>query len=113
MRRRPALSRRLVLEEAVAVPDGAGGVARHWQAVGTLWAEMVARTGREDFVAAEVRPRVTWRITVRGAPHGSPSRPRPDQRLREGERLFAIRTVAEADPGGRYLEILAEEGVLP
>ena len=33
-------------------------------------------------------------------------------RLREGGRVFSILTVAERDVGGRYLEIVAEEGVL-
>jgi head-tail adaptor len=53
------------------------------------------------------------RILVRGSPVGSPSRPRPDQRLREGERIFTILAVAEADPAARFLEVHAEEGVLP
>ena len=53
-----------------------------------------------------------YRIVVRGAPVGAPSRPRPEQRLREGGRVFYILTVAEHDADGRYLEIVAEEGVL-
>jgi head-tail adaptor len=107
------LSRRLVLEARVAVADGAGGWTVSWSAVGTLWASMAALSGREDFVAGQPRPRPTWRILVRAAPVGAPSRPRPEQRFREGERVFDILTVAERDPGGRYLEILAEEGIGP
>ena len=49
---------------------------------------------------------------MRGAPVGAASRPRADQRLREGARVYDILTVSERDAGGRYLEILAEEGVL-
>jgi head-tail adaptor len=109
----PRLRRRLVLEAPVAVADGAGGSSVAWQPLGALWAEVTARSGREDFVAAQVRPRLRYRIIVRGSPVGAPSRPRPDQRLRDGARVFAILTVAEADPAGRYLEITAEEGVLP
>ena len=60
-----------------------------------------------------MRPRVACRILVRGAPAGSPSRPRADQRLREGARVFDILTVTEHDPAGRFLEIRAEEGRLP
>jgi head-tail adaptor len=111
--RAPTLARRLVLEERVTLPDGSGGFATAWQTRGALWADVAARSGREDFVAAQARPRVRYRILVRGAPVGSPSRPRPDQRFREGERVFNILTVAEADPAGRFLEITAEEGVLP
>jgi head-tail adaptor len=57
--------------------------------------------------------RVKYRMLLRAAPVGAPSRPRPEQRLREGARVFNILTVAEHDPAGRWLEIIAEEGVLP
>ena len=107
------LSRRLVLEARESLPDGSGGFIVTWREVGTVWADLAARTGREDFVAGQARPRVEYRIMVRGAPAGAPSRPRPDQRFREGERVFNILTVAESDRSGRYLEIRAEEGVLP
>ncbi|MFD1511059.1 head-tail adaptor protein [Lacimonas salitolerans] len=40
------LTRQLVLEAPTRAPDGAGGVMRGWQVLGTLWAEVVARTGR-------------------------------------------------------------------
>ena len=113
MSREPKLSRPLVLETCASQPDGSGGFVVVWQALGTLWAEVGARTGREDFVAGQARPRVKYRILVRSAPVGAPSRPRPDQRFREGERIFDILTVAEWDAQGRFLEIHAEEGVLP
>ena len=47
----PRLSRRLVLEAPVRVADGGGGFAEDWQAVGTLWAEVTARSGSERQVA--------------------------------------------------------------
>ena len=62
------------------------------------------------FVAACGPPEVTAPSFV-NAPFGAASRPRPDQRLREGARVFDILTVAEFDPAGRYLEIEAEEGI--
>lgn len=109
----PKLTRRLVLEARETAPDGSGGQIVAWRALGGLWAELTARTGREDFVAARTAPVLRWRILVRGAPVGAPSRPRPDQRLREGARVFRILTVAEHDPDGRFLQIEAEEGVSP
>lgn len=107
------LLRRLVLETPETVADGAGGFEVGWLPVGTLWADVTARTGREDVIGGAARPRTTYRILVRAAPVGAASRPRPDQRLREGARVFDILTVAEQDARGRYLEIVAEEGVLP
>ena len=106
------LLRRLVLETAETVADGSGGFAVTWIPQGTLWADVTARAGHEEFAGAAVRPRVRYRIVVRGAPIGAPSRPRTDQRLREGARVFDILTVTEQDAHGRHLEILADEGVL-
>lgn len=113
MSRGVRLTRQLTLEARESIPDGAGGFEAEWRTLGALWAEVTARSGREDFIAGLATPRVRYRILVRGAPVGAPSRPRSDQRFREGERVFNILTVAEHDAHGRYLEILAEEGVLP
>lgn len=103
-----ALLRRLTLETRVTAPDGAGGHMVEWQAVGALWADVRPRSGREDFVGGQPRPRAAYRIVVRSAPMGAPSRPRPEQRFREGPRVFDILTVSDRDE--RFLEILAEEG---
>ncbi|MGB4908701.1 MAG: head-tail adaptor protein, partial [Tabrizicola sp.] len=52
-----------------------------------------------------------YRITVRGTPTGSPSRPKAGQRFREGTRLFLIQAVTERDQFGRYLTCFAREEV--
>ncbi len=107
----PRLNRKLVLEEAQRAPDGAGGYTRTWTEVGEMWAAVDAGTGREragEFVTLST---VTYRITVRGAPQGAPSRPRPEQRFREGTRLFRILAVTEDDARGHYLICFANEEV--
>jgi head-tail adaptor len=104
------LRRRLTLEARVAEPDGSGGVEVGWAALGVLWAEVEALGGGESFQGGRPRPRQRYRIVVRGAPIGAPSRPRADQRFREGPRVFDILSLAEGDAEGRFLEILAEEG---
>ncbi|MFT7254059.1 MAG: head-tail adaptor, partial [Paracoccaceae bacterium] len=35
----PDLSRRLTLEAAVRLPDGAGGFSETWEPLGHIWAE--------------------------------------------------------------------------
>ncbi len=104
------LSRKLVLEERVNTPDGKGGFVVSWVALGTLWGDVDARSGRETLVGARDVSRLRLRIVVRGAPQGSVRRPRPDQRFRDGARVYAILAVSEYDPGGRWLECWAEEG---
>jgi len=106
---RPILSRTLVLEGPQRVADGAGGFVEAWVALGTLWAEVVAGAGREVAGQEVTLTSVPYRITVRGAPQGAPSRPRPEQRFRDGARVFHISAVSERDPGGRYLVCFARE----
>jgi head-tail adaptor len=67
------------------------------------------RNGRETGQNGTATSVTNFRITVRGAPLSSDERPRPDQRLRDGERVFLIHAVAEADPRGHYLVCFASE----
>jgi head-tail adaptor len=108
----PVLDRGLELEEQARNGDGAGGWNRSWSSLGTIWAAVRARTGREIEEGARGRSRVSHRILVRAAPVGSAARPRADQRFRDGERVFAIRAVTEADARGRYLLCWADEEAL-
>lgn len=101
------LNRPMVLETRVRVPDGAGGAVDGWQALGTLFAAVKPGSGREVQGVEVVTPSVSLRITVRAAPVGSPSRPKAGQRLREGERVFAILAVTE--DGDRFLTCHARE----
>ncbi|MFT3689372.1 head-tail adaptor protein [Paenirhodobacter sp.] len=107
----PRLNRPLVLEEAVRTQDGAGGARLTWQALGTLWAEVTPGTGVEragEFVRLASVP---FRIVVRASPQGSAQRPRPEQRFRDGARIFRILAVAEHDLGQHYLVCFAREEI--
>lgn len=105
-----ALNRNLILEDPEFEEDGSGGFLATWTKLGSLWAHVAPRKGRETMSGGRPRSRVAYRILVRAAPVGAKSRPRATQRLRDGTRIFEILSVTEADPRGRYLEIEAEEG---
>lgn len=107
----PILNRRLTLEEPQRTPDGAGGYDTTWIALGDLWAEVKAGTGREKAAEFMTVASIPFRITVRAAPDGSPSRPKPEQRFRAGNRIFRILAVTEADAGAQYLACFAQEEV--
>ena len=109
--RAPVLNRKLVLEEPQRVADGAGGFTTSWVALGTLWAEIRAGTGRERAAEFLTVSTIPFRITVRAAPEGAPSRPRPEQRFTAGSRIFRILAVTESDPSGRYLVCFAQEEI--
>ena len=64
--RTPVLNRKLVLEAATQVPDGAGGFSEVWNALGTLWAQIIAGTGREVNAGGLAVSSVPCKIMVRG-----------------------------------------------
>jgi len=105
------LNRKLVLEAPVRAQDGAGGQSETWIAQGTLWAEVKAGTGRETSGQFLTVSAVPYKIVVRAAPDGTPSRPKPDQRFREGNRIFRILAVSEYDGRAQYLTCHAREEV--
>ena len=105
----PRLRTALVLEAQERVSDGAGGFVDGWVALGTVWAEITAQAGRETAHQGAPVSRTGYRIVLRGAPFGSPDRPKPEQRFRDGARIFAIRAVAERDGAGRYLTCHCDE----
>jgi head-tail adaptor len=107
----PKLNRALVLETPTRVADGAGGFALSWVTVGTLWGEVKPGSG-SDRAGVEIGlATVPYRITVRGSAVGSPARPKPEQRLRDGARIFVILAVTERDADGLYLTCFAKEEV--
>jgi head-tail adaptor len=105
----PRLNVPLLLESPVRQGDGMGGHRLVWQIVGQLWAGMSSLRGSEQSGQAGAQSVVNWRIVTRAAPEGDPRRPRPDQRLRMGLRVFRIDAVAEQGGDGRFLTCFAHE----
>lgn len=111
MTREIRLTRELVLQAQTQVGDGAGGFTESWVALGTLWADVAAGSGR-DVAGVEVTyAAVPLRITVRAATVGAPDRPQPGQRFVEGARIYPIEAVSERDVDGHYLICFAREEV--
>lgn len=108
---RYSLNRPMALEEASITPDGAGGHSTLWSALGILWTELRAGSGIQQRGDIAPEGRMLFRIYLRAVPQGSPQRPRPDQRLREGARVFTILAVSEADAAGAFLVCHAREEV--
>ena len=111
LKRQVNLDRRLVLEEASSVSDGAGGNTEVWSALGVHWAQVDARTGSGRAREFLTRSRLGLKITVRYAPQDSTTRPKPGQRFVEGTRIYAIDAVHETGSRGGYLMCFAEEEV--
>jgi head-tail adaptor len=102
-----ALTRRLTLEQRVQTADGAGGFTQVWTALGFLWANVDARSGRVRNGDGVPISMVRYRIVVRAAPDGSDMRPCADQRFMDGAKAYVIDAVAPHDEAGLYLECWA------
>ena len=107
--KRPQLNRKLVLEQPEQIADGAGGFITVWQSLGMLWADFEARTGRETNVVGGSVARTNYRVTIRAAPDGAPSRPVAKQRFVEGARVFQIDAVTESKFGSAFLTCFVTE----
>lgn len=105
-------TRRLVLEQRGAVPDGAGGVAESWTELGVHWAALKPLSGRERISGGRSGAQVTHKAYIRAFEFDASARPRADQRFREGARVYSIRAVTEADDRREQLVCWIEEGAL-
>jgi SPP1 family predicted phage head-tail adaptor len=97
---------RLVLEQPVETPDGAGGVTRGYATVTTLWAAVKPVAARGEVVADAFSGSVTHHILIRRGPDVTTR-----HRLRDGARIFRIVALRDQDGTGRFLEIHAQERV--
>jgi SPP1 family predicted phage head-tail adaptor len=98
------LNRRLVLEAPVESADGAGGVARTFSAVATLWVSVTPVSAAREIEAARLGARVTHRLHLRYADDITTR-----HRFRDGSRIYRIVTLRDRDGRKRFLEIEAEE----
>jgi SPP1 family predicted phage head-tail adaptor len=96
------LNRRLTLEAPVEADDGAGGVARGFTAVATLWAQVTPVAARGEVVADALGATITHRIALRYSPDITLR-----HRLRDGARIYRI--VAMRERHRRFLDLDAEE----
>lgn len=105
----PKLNRKLNLETLYRTRDDAGGYTESWHSLGVLWASVLPGSGREAELEGLTISSVPYKITVRAAPIGAASRPKPGQRLRDGSRNFRLVAVTEAKTDARYLICFARE----
>jgi SPP1 family predicted phage head-tail adaptor len=98
------LNRRLVLEEPVETPDGAGGVTRSYTLVMAVWAKVEPVTARFRVEADAPGANITHRITIRRRAAVTTR-----HRFKEGTRTYRIVSMHETDGTRRFLQIDAEE----
>ena len=100
------LNRRLVLEAPVETDDGAGGVARNFGEIATLWAAVTPVSAQEEIEAARLGARVTHRIGMRFSGDITTR-----HRFRDGSAVYRIVSLRDRDGRKRFLDIAAEQRI--
>jgi SPP1 family predicted phage head-tail adaptor len=101
-----SLRKRLTLQGESLVPDGSGGHAASWDTLATVWAEIQPASGSGP-LAANFDRRITHVIRLR---FQQGVEVKTGMRLLDGNRIYAIRAVVNADERNRWLDAHAEEG---
>ncbi|MEM8663857.1 MAG: phage head closure protein [Pseudomonadota bacterium] len=98
------LRRRLTIEHAVDVSDGAGGVSRSWVSLGEVYARVTPRRRRETTDDGRQVGLVTDLITIRhrGDVDGG-------TRFVGDGVVYRVLSVEDADPHRRFLDCWCEE----
>ncbi len=99
-----ALRVRLVLEQALQIPDEAGGFTENWIFVAGLFAAVEPALARDRYGAGQTLEDVTHQITIRYRDDIASG-----MRLIRDARAFMILTVHDPDETGRFLVIRARE----
>jgi SPP1 family predicted phage head-tail adaptor len=96
------LRRRVRIEAPVDAPDGAGGRARSWITVATVFAAIRPVRSRDGLADGRSAGIVTHEITIR-------RRDVRRARLVEGTVRYRVLAVEDTDPARRFVTCLCEE----
>ena len=99
------LRERVIIEQPVRTPDGAGGADVTWEVLASVWAEVVTLAGTEAMLGARDEARQAHRITIRFRDDVT-----AQMRLSWRGQALNIRGVRDPDGKRRWLAINAEGG---
>ena len=98
------LNKRLVIEDLVRDPDGAGGSDVTWTVFASVWAKVRPRHGREKLWADAVASSTSQIITIRYL-----ANLQPQMRFVDDGRIFEILSIVNVDESNQWLSCLCEE----
>jgi head-tail adaptor len=99
-----SLRHRLVFEQPVDAPDGAGGFKRTWAEAGVGWGSIENLPSSAGSPADRTGRTVGYRISLRFREDLT-----INHRVRAGTRLFIIRSIHDITGERRFLVLLAED----
>jgi SPP1 family predicted phage head-tail adaptor len=97
------LKRRIILQSFTETPDGYGQAVKTWAALSTVWAEIVALSGKELANAQQISAEVNYRIRIRYL-----STVKAEHRVLFGSRIYNV-TAPIPDVNNTYLDLFCVE----
>jgi SPP1 family predicted phage head-tail adaptor len=97
------LRRRLTIEQEARDPDGGGGAAVAWEALGDVWGAVEALSGKETVGADRISGEAACQITIRHRSDVAPA-----MRFRDGAEIFHILSALDRDGRRRFLTCQCE-----
>ena len=98
-----ALRHRLMIQAPVDADDGAGGFRRTWRDIAPAWAAVAAASSHDASLGRSGQT-ISHRITMRWRDDLSAG-----HRLRDGTRIYIVRSLHDATGEHRFLTALTEE----
>lgn len=97
---------RIEVQSRTTTQNAYGEPVATWSTLATVWARVEPLSGRELWQAAQVRPDVSHKVTMRHYPGLSPK-----HRLKLGSRIFNIDSVLNIEERERLHQVLCKEEV--
>lgn len=104
------LGERVTLQQETNAPDGAGGNARGWADLATVWAKVEPVRAAETLQGQLLQGKVTWRVVIRRRADASHARRLKWTPHGGAEKLLNVRSAHDLAGGRAFTEMLAEEG---
>lgn len=104
-----AMRHRITFQQEVQVADDGGGYALSWEDIDEtpdMWADVRPMSAGESLQYHKLTTTATHKIIIRYR-----SDITADMKILHGSLVYNIRSILNKDARGRFLEILAEEGV--
>lgn len=105
-----ALNHRVEFQQPVTGDDGHGGVVTSWETRFSVAARLVPKLGGEDVVAQRMQGKQPYIVTVRSSSETRMVTTAWRARNARTGAIYNIKSSANTDERGAYLDLLAVEG---
>ena len=95
------------LQSPTSTTDAGGGRSQAWTTLGTIWANIVPKSGKERFKHDQIQDTTTHDVTIRYRPDIDAK-----YRILYGSRTFSIKSILNVDERDRFYLLSCTEGAV-